>query len=164
MKKVFVLCLFLGALLILSACNPRLSPAVAAPSNTNSPAATTQAVDQNSSTNLVRSDNQGAVTIDVQPVNLSNPGDTLEFDVSMNTHSVNLNMDIATLATLTTDNGNTAQGEAWDGGAGGHHVSGMLSFPASVNGKSILDGASTLTLTIKNIDAPERVFTWSLSK
>ncbi len=164
MKKVFVLSLFLGVLLFLSACSTPLSPAVAAPSNTATPVVTTQPVNQNSSTNLVRSDNQGAVTIDVQPVNLSNPGDTLEFEVSMNTHSVNLNMDVATLATLTTDNGNTAHGEAWDGGAGGHLVSGMLSFPASVNGKSILDGASTLTLIIKNIDAPERVFTWSLSK
>ncbi len=45
---------------------------------------------------------------------------------------------------------------------GGHHVSGTLSFPASVEGKPVLDGATKLTLTIKSVDAPERVFIWDL--
>ncbi len=113
---------------------------------------------------MLRTDTQGMVSVDVTPINLTDPGDSLDFEVSLNTHSVNLNMDVASLASLNTDNGNTVKGIAWDGGSGGHHVSGKLSFPASIGGKSILDGATTLTLTIKNIDAPERVFTWSLNK
>ncbi len=113
---------------------------------------------------MSRTDTQGMVSVDVTPINLTDPGDSLDFEVSLNTHSVNLNMDVASLASLNTDNGNTVKGIAWDGGSGGHHVSGKLSFPAIIGGKSILDGATTLTLTIKNIDAPERVFTWSLNK
>jgi hypothetical protein len=30
--------------------------------------------------------------------------------------------------------------------------------------KPLLDGAKELTLTIKNLDAPERVFRWDLQK
>ena len=111
---------------------------------------------------MTRSDGQGAVAFEVTPLNLDDPGGTLQFDVSMNTHSVDLSMDLATLATLTTDAGITVQASLWDGPQGGHHVEGKLTFPASQNGKSILDGAKQLTLTIKNVDVPERVFTWKL--
>jgi WD40 repeat protein len=101
----------------------------------------------------------------VEPLNLDTPGDVLTFEVSMNTHSVNLSMDLSTLAIMNTDNGNSVQAVSWDGGTeGGHHVSGNLSFPATNNGKPILDGAKELTLTIKDVDAPERVFTWELSQ
>lgn len=114
---------------------------------------------------LVRTDNQGAVAITVEPLNLDSPGDTLTFEVGMNTHSVNLNMDLSTLAILSTDNGNSVQAVSWDGGTeGGHHVSGNLTFPAINSGKSILDGAKELTLIIKDVDAPERVFVWDLGK
>jgi len=37
-----------------------------------------------------------------------------------------------------------------------------LIFPALKDGKSILDGASKLTLTIVNVDAASRVFEWEL--
>jgi len=113
---------------------------------------------------LIRMDNQGAVAISVEPLNLDSPGDTLKFEVSMNTHSVDLSLDLASLSTLSTDNGISVQGVAWDGAQGGHHVSGSLSFPASIDGKQILDGAMSLMLTIKNVDAPERIFTWDLAK
>jgi hypothetical protein len=73
-------------------------------------------------------------------------------------------MNLATLATLTTDNGTSVQGVSWNGPRGGHHVSGILIFPASIAGKSILNGASKLSLTIINIDAPERIFSWDLPK
>jgi hypothetical protein len=80
----------------------------------------------------------------------------------MDTHSIDLSMDLAALATLTTDNGQSVQATVWDAPLGGHHVSGTLSFPASVEGKAILDGASRPTLIIKDVDASERVFTWDL--
>jgi hypothetical protein len=108
-------------------------------------------------------DEQGAVAVEVTPVNLTNPGESLEFEVGLNTHSVDLSMDLASLATLTTDTGKTVQASQWDAPSGGHHVSGKLIFPASVDGKSILEGAKKLTLTIKDLDAPERVFSWDLN-
>ena len=86
----------------------------------------------------------------------------LAFEVSLNTHSVDLSMDLAALATLAADTGLTVQADAWDAPRGGHHVSGTLSFPSSVDGKEILDGAAKLTLTIKDVDVPERTFAWDL--
>ena len=72
-------------------------------------------------------------------------------------------MDLAALATLATDRGKTVQASQWDAPSGGHHVSGKLIFPATVDGQPLLEGAQKLTLTIKNLDAPERVFSWDLN-
>jgi hypothetical protein len=112
---------------------------------------------------LSRIDEQGMVMVQVTPTNLGTPADTLEFDVAMNTHSVNLSMDLATLATLTTDTGSSLPASKWDAPpGGGHHVSGILSFPSTQDGKYILEGAAKLRLTILNVDAPSRIFEWDL--
>lgn len=116
------------------------------------------------SSDLKKTDSQGAVTFEVKPINLENPGDTLIFDVLMDTHSVDLSMDLATLADLSTDNGLTIQSAQWDAPKGGHHVEGKLIFSINSDGKSLLKGAKELTLTIKNVDAPIRKFNWQLSK
>jgi len=100
--------------------------------------------------------------VEITPLNLDNPSDQLEFDVSMNTHSIDLSMDLATLATLTTDTGIAVQATLWDAPLGGHHVEGKLIFPALKDGNSILEGATKITLTIVNVDAASRVFEWEL--
>jgi len=107
-----------------------------------------------------REDGQGSVTVTVTGKDNDTGADTIEFDVVMDTHSVDLNMDLALLATLTTNTGLSVNGLLWDGPLGGHHVEGSLSFPASVNGASLLEGTSMLTLTIQDVDAPERIFSW----
>jgi hypothetical protein len=111
---------------------------------------------------LSRLDEQGAVVFEVTPLNLGTPADTLDFDVAMNTHSVDLGMDLAALSTLSTDNGVVVQASKWDAVPGGHHVEGTLIFPSAQDGTSILEGASKLTLTIVDVDAPSRVFEWEL--
>lgn len=113
---------------------------------------------------LERVDQQGAVTVTVIPLNLSNPGETLDFDVSFETHSVELGMNFAESSTLTTDTGITVSSATWDGSSGGHHVTGKLSFPTSQDGKLILEGAKTLTLVIQNVDAEKRTFSWEMMK
>lgn len=125
-------------------------------------AAASSTRDSTASADLTRSDQQGAVTVEITPLNLTSPGDTLEFDIVLNTHSVDLSMDLATLATLTTDTGITVQPTLWDAPRGGHHVEGKLIFPGTLDGISVLEGASTLTLTITNLDVPVRVFEWQL--
>lgn len=105
-------------------------------------------------------DEQGAVTVKATPLNLENPSETLDFEIVLNTHSVDLSMDLAMLASLTTDTGITIQAVNWEAPLGGHHVSGTLSFPAEADGNAVLDGATTFTVSIVNVDAPERVFTW----
>ncbi len=110
-----------------------------------------------------RSDNQGAVVVEITPVDLKTSGDTLVFDVSLNTHSVDLSMDLAAAATLSTDTGRSVMARSWEAPKGGHHVAGTLAFPATVEGARLLAGASKVTLTIKGLDAPERLFTWDLT-
>jgi len=107
-----------------------------------------------------RIDEQGAVVVEIVPLNPNNPGQTLDFSVSLNTHSVDLSMDLAALATLETDTGFKVQATHWDAPLGGHHVSGILSFPAGVDGNPLLDGVSKMTITLVDVDAPERVFVW----
>ncbi len=158
--------------LILAACAPARASANS-PSGTSqtlpqgTPVSTESAVSSGNTANMsadrLRSDQQGAVTVEITPLNLSDPSDTLEFDVALNTHSVDLSMDLATLATLTTDTGVVVHAASWDAPSGGHHVSGKLIFPAVKDGKSILEGASKLTLTIVNLDALSRVFEWQLN-
>lgn len=138
--------------------NPTLSP-----TPTDDPALLpTLFPNQGNNTELTRIDEQGAVVFDITPLNLGTPADTLEFAVSMNTHSVDLSMDLASLATLTTDTGLSIPATKWDAVPGGHHVAGTLIFPAMQDGKSILEGAGKLTLTILNVDAASRVFEWDL--
>ncbi|HEY5574803.1 MAG TPA: hypothetical protein VIK64_17400 [Anaerolineales bacterium] len=107
-----------------------------------------------------RVDEQGAVTVEITPLNLNDAWETIDFQVVMNTHSVDLSMDLAALATLTTDTGHSIQATSWDAPLGGHHVSGKLSFPSSIEAGSVLEGAKKITLTLANVDAAERIFIW----
>lgn len=112
------------------------------------------------SENDTQIDQQGAVVVEITPINLNSPGQTLNFDVALNTHSVDLSMDLASLAALTSPNGLNLTGTNWDGPSGGHHVSGILSFELSEADLSLLEEADQLTIVILNIDAPERIFNW----
>lgn len=161
--KRFSLPILLMLTLLLAACSPlqsniqKTAPTAAPVSN-----AVPAPVDNSANVDLTRTDEQGAVVIEVTPLNLDSATDTLEFDVSMNTHSVDLSMDLAQLATVTTDTGLTVQASKWDATPGGHHVPGKLIFPALQDEKSVLDGAGKLTLIIVNVDASSRVFEWPL--
>ena len=162
--KRFILPILVVLAFSLIACAPSQS-VQAQPISTNTLMPTQQLPPVSNATqnkDLVRSDEQGAVVFQVTPLDLSTPVDTLDFDVAMNTHSVDLSMDLSTLSTLSTDTGITVQATKWDAPGGGHHVDGKLIFPAAQNGKSILEGASKLTLTIIKVDAASRVFEWEL--
>ena len=154
----FLLPLLLITALILAACS------TASPTDQTLPQSAPASTEPSSPSGdpVTRTDQQGAVTVEATPINLDTSADVLEFEVVMDTHSVDLSMDLATLATLTTDTGITLQATTWDAPRGGHHVEGKLVFPAMKDGKSILEGADKLTLTITNVDAPARVFEWQL--
>ncbi len=166
MKRILPI-LILTVSLFLAACAPAqkdLSPTQIPASTSTSGAGSVSTVPASAdSVHLSLTDGQGAVTVKITPLNLDNPGDTLKFEVVMDTHSVELNMDLATLATLTTDTGIAIQPEKWDAPSGGHHAEGTLSFPATQGGKPILNGAKQLTLTLTGIDNVIRTFTWDLS-
>ena len=112
---------------------------------------------------LTRTDDQGAVTVTVTPLNLNQSDDILVFDVSMNTHSIDLSMDLAQFSVLETDLGSSLQAIKWDGPQGGHHVEGKLIFVKTKDGKNIVDGANSIILKISEVDAPLRIFTWQIN-
>ena len=118
--------------------------------------------DPSNVSSATRIDEQGAIVIEITPLNLASRTDTFEFDVKMATHTIDLSMDLATLATLTSDTGVTVASTLWDAPRGGHHVQGKLIFPATQDGKPILESARKLTLTIINVDVPSRLFEWEL--
>lgn len=95
------------------------------------------------------------VEISVTPVDTGSAKEW-KFEVSMNTHSVDLDFDLALYSTLLNDRGTVASGALWQGSDGGHHVTGILSF-----GSWAVD---TLSLTLI-IDAPglkKRTYAWKL--
>lgn len=107
-------------------------------------------------------DEQGAVVVEATPLNLNMQESTMEFEIVLNTHSVDLSMDLAQLAILTTDAGITVNATKWDAPRGGHHVTGKLLFPSKTDGKSILDGANIITLQIRDVDSSLREFVWRM--
>jgi hypothetical protein len=111
-----------------------------------------------------QSDAQGAISMDITPENLTQFGDKVIFDVSMNTHSVDLSMDLAKLASLSTETGKKVGAILWDAPRGGHHVQGKLSFPTLLDGKNLFDKAGNITITIKDVGAKSRIFTWKLTQ
>jgi hypothetical protein len=109
---------------------------------------------------LSRTSNEASVTVVVTPLNLEDKSAaTLDFDVAMDTHSVDLGYDLTTIATLSSDTGEKVQPIKWDGPAGGgHHREGALSFP------QLKQRGQTLTLTLRGIaDVPERIFNWKVN-
>jgi len=153
--------------LILSACSAASSSNETKPQSFPVSPTTldTTSTQSDSSTNapITVIDQQGAVTVEATPRNLNAPAEDLEFDIVLDTHSVDLSMDLAILATLTTDTGITVQATTWDAPRGGHHVQGKLIFPAAKDGEPILKGATKITLTIIDVDAPSRIFEWELN-
>jgi hypothetical protein len=98
---------------------------------------------------------EGAVTVKATPKTLA-AGSEVLFEIVFDTHSVELNYDIAQIAKLTDNIGNTYKPVSWTGSKGGHHVEGVLTF------STIANSAKKVTLTIPNIDNKDRVFTWNL--
>jgi hypothetical protein len=156
--KRFLVPAFLTLTLILTACSASATPL---PSGSQPTPVSTESSSP-SVDSATRVDQQGAIVIEITPLNLDAPTDILEFDVVLTTHSIDLSMDLAKLSTLTTDTGVSVDASRWDAPLGGHHVEGQLIFPATEDGMPILEGATKLTITILNVDAPTRIFKWEL--
>jgi hypothetical protein len=178
MKRFVVSILLLGLALTLAACSrARLAqgtPAPATLAQSTGATATVVRIAPGPATPIVGStspsvphaaqtDTHGAVTFEVAPLNLAAAG-ALEFNVSMNTHSVNLGWNLAAQSTLATDTDGQVQGQSWPVG-NGHQYFGTLSFPAqTADEASLLAGAKRLTLTIRGTNVARRVFAWDLSQ
>ncbi len=156
MKKwIIIVFALLG--MILAACSNQIAATPAPAANTSSAAAPAAAP---ASENLTRTNDEVMVTVAVTPLNLSDQSAaTLDFDIAMNTHSVDLGYDLTQIATLSSDTGEQIQPTKWTGPTGGgHHREGTLSFP------QLKQRGQTLTLTLRGIaNVPERTFTWKVN-
>ena len=108
----------------------------------------------------VQTHDGGGVTIDVEWMGIKN--DSLIFNVSMGTHSVELDQyDLGRLAILLDDNGNEYAATSWDSAPGGHHREGVLHFPVppSLTQKT----TDYIKLVIRDIaGVNERVLRWDM--
>ena len=106
-----------------------------------------------------KSNKNNNVRVDVRPVQLV-PGKSARFEVRMNTHSEELSYDMIAVSTLKDNKNREYQATNWIGSPpGGHHLSGVLEFPA-------LDGSpESITLVIRLIaDGSDRTFKWSVKR
>jgi len=158
----------LASVLVLSACSVRpaddaVGTALPTSTRTPVPTGTPDLPSEPTTASLAQTDDQGAVVFVVEPLNLNGGGETLDFNVTMETHSVDLGWDLAALSTLETDAGARVAAIGWPMGSG-HHYGGTLSFPrVTAGGENLLAGAGVLRLIIHGTDVPERVFAWDLA-
>jgi len=100
---------------------------------------------------------EGMVTIEVTPQVYNNQ--QWVFDLNMGTHSIDLDYDLAKLATLTDASGVVYENPVWGGDpAEGHHRQGQLIFSGVSNS---LD----FTLNIQDVAGVDnRIFIWETTK
>ena len=106
-----------------------------------------------------RSNEGGGVTIQMTPAGTAS--NDLVFSAVLNTHSVDLNYDYRTLATLRDDQGHTYPATGWEGGSSGHHPTGKLVF--SNNPAVTGPGVKWIEVELKGIaGVPVRTFRWDI--
>mgnify|MGYP000663427254 CR=1 FL=1 len=129
-------------------------------SGPNSPAA--QSPD---SWSAPRTNSGGGVSVEARWRRVS---DALEFEIRMNTHSVNLDVyDLAETSVIRIP-GSTdkvmqeIKAISWEAPPGGHHVTGLLKFPGvDPSGNPIVGGNGRLVLVIRGLAGiEERVMQW----
>lgn len=76
------------------------------------------------------------------------------FEIKMDTHSGSLDYEMAKISYIRDGKGNIVKPEKWDGGIGGHHFSGTLTFPK-------FDDSRGFELVIQDVaEVKERVLKW----
>jgi hypothetical protein len=150
--------LVVAAVLLLSGCaakaEERTTPAAAPEAGTAQDDEKTQSSSSPGWDLSTQRDDAGRVEIDVTPLALN--GNTWEFEVALNTHSVDLGFDLTEVGALRCDQGQEFEAVAWEGsGPGGHHRSGVLKFAAPDHPTSYVE------VVIRGVaKVPERVFRW----
>ena len=102
-------------------------------------------------------DDQASVTVTVTPTLLSEESREWKFDITLSTHSVELDQDMTEIAILTDDSGKEYGPVRWEGAEpGGHHREGILFFTP------ITPYPQHLKLNIRDVGGVQRLFSWTL--
>ena len=127
MRRLLIAASLAVALVVLTACGGGDGTETASTQPSGGTTAGAQSTGASSTPALAtRTVEAGAVTVKIDPTRLDAGG--AEFDVSFDTHSVALDLDVAGSAALTVAGAPWA-GATWSGdGPGGHHREGTLRF------------------------------------
>ena len=106
-----------------------------------------------------RRDEGGAVTVEAA---WAGPEAGATFDVTLDTHSVDLDDLDLSGATLRNNRGDTLAAEPWAAPKGGHHREGTLVFKGDAS--TFFAGARSIDLIILGVgEVPERTLRWELT-
>lgn len=120
-----------------------------------------QSIISNSNSNQVinlsaKENSAGGLDIKVEPIDFSF-SKPVQLKIIFDTHQGDLDFDITKISYLLDDKNNKYIPSSWQGGSGGHHLSGTLVFP------KITNNAKQIKLIIKDVYNIElREFLWNL--
>jgi hypothetical protein len=102
-------------------------------------------------------DDQAGLSIEITPFDFSFDKPA-RFKILLNTHQGDLDFDLTRQSILIDDQGREYKPIEWQGGTGGHHLSGTLIFP-------FVKKTSNFKLIISDVyDVPAREFLWDLEQ
>ena len=139
--------------ILISACSPS-SPTLPSSSTTSGPADSPG----RSASSTTRTSDGGQVTV---VVDWTGPANGAVFDITLDTHSIDLDaLDLAN-AVLRNDRGETLKPQPWAAPKGGHHRAGALTFAGAA--APFFAGARWIELVLAGVgDIPERTLRWEL--
>jgi len=99
---------------------------------------------------------EGGVSAEVTPIDFSF-STPVKLKIDFTTHQGNLDFDMTKISYLLDDKNNKYIPASWDGGSGGHHLSGTLSFSEPIK------DTKTIKFTIENVyNVEKREFFWQV--
>ena len=101
-------------------------------------------------------DDQASVTIKVTPKIIGVKLQENIFELSLNTHSVDLAYDFQKIIVLRDNLGNIYKASDWTGGRGGHHLKGEIIF------SEIDKDAKTIEMEVNEVGGVKRIFHWDI--
>jgi len=148
---IFVILIVIAGLVVFFRLQPRQE-------NSDASVSSSQTTPANQTALAPQTSEEGPVTIEVTPTDLSVSSTIWKFKLALDTHSEELNQDLTKVITMADDQDNSFQPIAWEGSPPeGHHREGELFFNA------ISPRPNSLSIIVKNIGGiVERTFRWDL--
>ncbi len=98
----------------------------------------------------------GRVNVMVTPKQIS-PAKSVILDLSLSNHAIELDYDFSKTIKLTDNLGNTYEPISWNGGSGGHHINGEISF------NPLKKGVKNIALKLEGIDGITDTFEFDVN-